>query len=82
MDSNEIISKIQYVLNNHPEAKVFLETARQTAIEEGWTAEKWKAFGEWVLMSMFFAYLELDKEAMIQFSDEVLNEYFKLEGVA
>lgn len=82
MDSNEIISKIQYVLNNHPEAKAFLETARQTAIEEGWTAEKWKAFGEWVLMSMFFAYLEVDKEAMIQFSDEVLNEYFKLEGVA
>lgn len=82
MNTNEIISKIQYVLNNHPEAKAFLETARQTAIEEGWTAEKWKAFGEWVLMSMFFAYLELDKEAMSQFSDEVLNEYFKLEGVA
>lgn len=82
MNTNEIISKIQYVLNNHPEAKAFLETARQTAIEEGWTAEKWKAFGEWVLMSMFFAYLEVDKEAMIQFSDEVLNEYFKLEGVA
>lgn len=82
MNTNEIISKIQYVLNNHPEAKAFLENARQTAIEEGWTAEKWKAFGEWVLMSMFFAYLELDKEAMSQFSDEVLNEYFKLEGVA
>lgn len=82
MNTNEIISKIQYVLNNHPEAKAFLETARQTAIEEGWTAEKWKAFGEWVLMSMFFAYLELDKESMSQFSDEVLNEYFKLEGVA
>lgn len=82
MNTNEIISKIQYVLNNHPEAKAFLETARQTAIEEGWTAEKWKAFGEWVLMSMFFAYLELDKEAMNQFSDEVLNEFFKLEGVA
>ena len=82
MNTNEIISKIQYVLNNHPEAKAFLESARQTAIEEGWTAEKWKAFGEWVLMSMFFAYLELDKEAMSQFSDEVLNEYFKLEGVA
>ena len=82
MNTNEIISKIQYVLNNHPKAKAFLETARQTAIEEGWTAEKWKAFGEWVLMSMFFAYLELDKEAMSQFSDEVLNEYFKLEGVA
>ena len=82
MNTNEIISKIQYVLNNHPEAKAFLETARQTAIEEGWTAEKWKAFGEWVLMSMFFAYLELDKEAMSQFSDEVLNEYFKLEGIA
>lgn len=82
MNTNEIISKIQYVLNNHPEAKAFLETARQIAIEEHWTAEKWKAFGECVLTSMFFAYLEVDKEAMIQFSDEVLNEYFKLEGVA
>lgn len=82
MDSNEIISKIQYVLNNHPEAKVFLETARQTAIEEGWTAEKWKAFGEWVLMSMFFAYLELDKEAMSQFSDEVFEQFCSLEEVA
>ena len=82
MSMNEIADKIHYVLNNHPEAKAFVETARKTAIEEGWSAEKWKEFGNWVVKSMFFAYLELNKESMSQFSDEVLNEYFKLAGVA
>ena len=79
---NAIAEKIQYVLENHPEAKAFVETARQTAIEEGWSAEKWKEFGNWIVKSMFFAYLELDKEAMAEFSEEVLNNFNLLEGVA
>lgn len=79
MNTAEILKKILEVLNTHPEAKVFMDTAKEIAIAENWTSEKWNTFKEWVLKSMFFAYLDIDETAHKNFSEEVLNEFYNLE---
>lgn len=74
MTTADIIHKIADAASVNPEIQAFIAKARETAIEEGWSEEKWSDFKQWILRSLYFEYLKYDKEAFDSTAKEIYEE--------
>lgn len=73
-DWNAVAKSVQNFLNNDPMVKKFVEEARQTAIKENWSEDKWVNYKNAFCKVVFLKAVQSNPAFMEEFGEQVYKE--------